>query len=48
MGPIPWTAIVKWCELHDLDREVTAKVITVIRIVDAETLRRAASRSKTK
>lgn len=44
LGPIPWTAIVKWCEVHDLDAQVAAKVILVIRIVDAETLRRAASK----
>jgi hypothetical protein len=34
VGPIPWTAIVTWCEVHGLDRETTGLISTVIRMVD--------------
>lgn len=35
-GPIPWTAIVHWCEFHGLDHEATQVVIYVIRTLDIE------------
>lgn len=46
IGPIPWLAMLEWARHHELDREVTEHLITVLRIIDAETLRRAAERSK--
>lgn len=46
MGPIPWASMVAWAEYHGLDREVTDHLIAVLRIVDAETLRRAAQRAR--
>lgn len=35
-GPIPWTAIVRWCEFHELDREATMIVVHVIRTLDVD------------
>lgn len=46
MGPIPWTAMLAWAEHHNLEREVTDHLINVLRVVDAETLRRAAARAR--
>lgn len=44
VGPIPWTAIVAWCEFHELDREITAVVVHVIRTLDIQ--RAVAERAK--
>lgn len=46
MGPIPWTAMVQWCDHHNLERDVADFVVSVMRLVDADTLRRAAERAK--
>lgn len=40
LGPIPWTAMVLWCDRHGLDRDVANHLIAVVRLVDRETLRR--------
>jgi hypothetical protein len=46
LGPIPWTAMVQWCEYHDLERPVATHLIEVLRYIDADTLRRDAERQK--
>jgi hypothetical protein len=46
-GPIPWTAIVAWCEFHQLDRDVAAAVIYVVRSIDLQRAQaEAAQRAK--
>lgn len=42
-GPIPWTAMVEWCHFRGLDYEVSLHVISVLRFVDAEIMRRQAA-----
>jgi hypothetical protein len=44
IGPISWLAMVEWARYHELDRHITDHLIRVLRLVDAETLRRAAER----
>lgn len=44
VGPIPWTAIVTWCDFHELDRESAMILIHVIRQLDNERAEREASR----
>jgi hypothetical protein len=46
VGPIPWTAIVTWCEVHahELDREAAMQLIYVIRHLDIERAQREASK----
>jgi hypothetical protein len=44
LGPIPVTVMWEWCDRHNFDPEVTAHAVVILRIVDAETLRRAASK----
>jgi hypothetical protein len=46
IGPIPVTVMWQWCDRHGLDRELADHVTTVLRHVDAETLRRAAQRAR--
>lgn len=46
IGPIPWTAMLEWCRWHGLDRDLTDHVVRVLRLVDAETLRRANQRAR--
>lgn len=52
VGPIPAWAIRQWCEDCELSVDVARHLRTVIRLVDAETLRRQAveikARSKAK
>lgn len=36
VGPIPWTAIVQWCEFHGLDDEASAVLVHVIRTLDIQ------------
>lgn len=36
VGPVPWTAILAWCEFHGLDHEATQVMIHVIRMLDVE------------
>lgn len=43
-GPVPWLAMVAWCEYHHLERDVADHVINVVRSVDAETMRRNAAK----
>lgn len=40
IGPIPWLAMLEWCRYHRLDRDVANHLIRILRIADAETLRR--------
>ncbi len=46
LGPIPWTAMLDWCNYHHVARELVQHVVTVMRLVDQETMRRAAARAK--
>ena len=46
MGPIPWTAIVAWCEFHDLDYDTAVLVIDVIRMVDRDRAEAAESKRR--
>lgn len=46
VGPIPWMAMVHWCEYHRLEPDVADHLIAVIREVDAVTLRRERSKAK--
>lgn len=48
IGPIPWTAMLEWCRHHNLRRDVSNHLINVLRLVDADTLRKAAERAKAK
>lgn len=41
IGPVPWLAMVQWCEYHRVEHEAAKHMIRVLRAVDAETLRRA-------
>ena len=43
VGPIPWTAIVAWCEFHELDRDAAMQLIHVIRKLDNDRAEREAS-----
>jgi hypothetical protein len=46
VGSIPWTAIVAWCEYHQLDRDHADAVIYVIRSLDiAQADRQSAERA---
>jgi hypothetical protein len=46
VGSIPWTAIVAWCEYHQLDRDHADAVIYVIRSLDiAQAERQSAERA---
>jgi hypothetical protein len=45
-GPIPWSAIVQWCQFHQLDREASMILIHVIRQVDNERAEAAEARRK--
>lgn len=47
VGPIPWTAMLEWCQFHNLDRDVAKHLIRVLMCVDAEYARRRAIASKT-
>jgi hypothetical protein len=46
MGPIPWTAIVTWCEFHsdELDRDAAVQLIHVIRQLDNDRAEREAAK----
>lgn len=44
VGPIPWTAIVQWCDFHGLDHDASEIMIYVIRMLDNEHAAREASR----
>ena len=46
MGPIPWTAIVAWCEFHELDRESSVTLVQVIRQLDNERAEAEAARQR--
>lgn len=45
-GPIPWTAIAKWCEWHaeELDRSAAMTLIHVIRQLDIDRAEREAAK----
>lgn len=47
-GPIPWTAIVQWCDFFDLDREQTIVLTDVIRHLDNERAAAEAARQRLK
>ena len=36
VGPVPWSAIVRWCEFHGLDRDATRIILHVVRQLDNE------------
>ena len=46
LGPIPWTAIVAWCEFHELDREASVTLVQVIRQLDHERAEAEAARQR--
>ena len=46
MGPIPWTAIVAWCEFHELDRDASVALVQVIRQLDHERAEAEAARQR--
>ncbi|HEU4727689.1 MAG TPA: hypothetical protein VFT22_07365 [Kofleriaceae bacterium] len=48
VGPVPWTAIVAWCDFHGLDHEATELMIYVIRALDNERAEEAALEARQK
>jgi hypothetical protein len=48
VGPIPWTAIVEWARMLELELDVTLALADAIRIVDADRMERIASEKRTK
>jgi len=40
VGPIPWSAIDRWCDRYDYDPDIVELFCAVISFVDAETMRR--------
>lgn len=48
LGPIPYTAILIWCEFERLDHEATVLMKTVIRQLDNDRAEREASKQRLK
>lgn len=44
-GSIPWSSVVRWCEVHDFDRDDMRLTIDVIRILDNQRAERMAKPS---
>lgn len=36
VGPIPWTAIEKWCEFHEFDRAEAMQIMWIIAKLDSD------------
>ncbi len=47
MGPIPWTAMIDWCEYHGMGRDTTDHLVNVVRRVDSIYIRRANAKKPT-
>lgn len=46
VGPIPWGSVVRWAEVHELDRSETQLLTQVIRKLDADFLAERAHKRK--
>ena len=47
-GPIPWTSVVGWAQLHGLGPEETRLLASVIRILDVQRAERISSELRSK